>query len=1100
MGSLLRKISFTVAFSLIALMVSAQFYNGSNQQFGKNRIQYREFLWQYMKFDHYSIYFYEGGRNLAEYTARATPEIIKEVENDLDFVIQDDVIIVVYKTHSDFKQSNVGLDTEEEANIGGNTRLHSNKLFVYFDGDYDKYLTNLKRGIAELAVTQLMLGNNWREALRNSTLLNLPEWYTEGIVSYLADEWNPEMESIVRDGIINERFRKFNRLSGLEARYAGQYMWRYIAEVYGANVIPNILYMARMSRNIDNGFLFVLGTSLKSLSQEFITYYQDQYRVQGHGRHNIPWEPLDVKTNKKRNYSNFKLSRDGKFAIFSSNILGQYRVYLYDIEKGKRKKIHKAEHKLQRAVDRSYPVLAWHPGSQAFNFVVERKGRLIMYTYDISEKKKSKREILQLEKVIDMAYATDGRRMVFSGVRNGQSDIYLYHAIGNRQEQLTNDVYDDLNPRFVNDDTGIIFSSNRPDDTLRSRVTFEPFPVEKDIFIYNLDNRGAVLTRITDTPDINEIMPAQLDSARYTFLAEQEPRFYQRMTAVRDSAIAAVDTTIHYRHFSRIEPLPVFKSNTIEYEVNHRTGEYTNLMFHDGRYQFYIGDIDEEPRALEPTEKVEIIETDDLSALEEMREQVRNLPEVQTIQTEEFPPERKIDISNYEFITEDEDAIVFERKVIDVGEGKEEAVTDEDIGTEKALELPIPRNYNINYATDHVVTQFNNTNLTEFYQPYTGAGNIYPGFSPLLRIGITDLFEDYKIVGGFRTSFNLRNSDFLLSFQNYKKRLDKEFFILRQNNQLYGTTSVLEIQTYFAGTRLSWPLSEVLRIEGTFSYRNDRYSALSANIFELEAPSRYEHQLGIKAALVFDNSLGMGLNLRRGWRFKIWGEFNQQVGEFQRVFASLAQPWTIPQNSDFLLIGGDFRQYQRIHRSIIWANRLAVSSSLGGSKLVYFLGGVDNWLFRKVDNSLPVSDSQGYDFQALASPMRGFWNNSRNGNTFAVINSELRIPIFKYFANSPIKSDFLENFQIIGFGDIGSAWTGLHPYSEENEFNQQEITTGGGSVSVLIRNNREPIIYGYGVGLRSRVLGYFVRLDWAWGVDDGVVQPSVIYLSLNLDF
>src|SRR5690606_15876278 len=266
---------------------------------------------------------------------------------------------------------------------------------------------------------------------------------------------------------------------------------------------------------------------------------------------------------------------------------------------------------------------------------------------------------------------------------------------------------------------------------------------------------------------------------------------------------------------------------------------------------------------------------------------------------------------NYEFITEDEDAIVFERKVIDVGEGKEEAVTDEDIGTEKALELPIPRNYNINYATDHVVTQFNNTNLTEFYQPYTGAGNIYPGFSPLLRIGITDLFEDYKIVGGFRTSFNLRNSDFLLSFQNYKKRLDKEFFILRQNNQLYGTTSVLEIQTYFAGTRLSWPLSEVLRIEGTFSYRNDRYSALSANIFELEAPSRYEHQLGIKAALVFDNSLGMGLNLRRGWRFKIWGEFNQQVGEFQRVFASLAQPWTIPQNSDFLLIGGDFRQIQR---------------------------------------------------------------------------------------------------------------------------------------------------------------------------------------------
>ena len=90
--------------------------------------------------------------------------------------------------------------------------------------------------------------------------------------------------------------------------------------------------------------------------------------------------------------------------------------------------------------------------------------------------------------------------------------------------------------------------------------------------------------------------------------------------------------------------------------------------------------------------------------------------------------------------------------------------------------------------------------------------------------------------------------------------------------------------------------------------------------------------------------------------------------------------------------------------------------------------------------------------------------------------------------------------QIIGFGDIGSAWTGLHPYSEENEFNQQEVSSGGGSVSVIIRNNREPIIWGYGAGLRSRILGYFVRADFAWGVDDGVVQPMVFYLSLNLDF
>jgi hypothetical protein len=53
---------------------------------------------------------------------------------------------------------------------------------------------------------------------------------------------------------------------------------------------------------------------------------------------------------------------------------------------------------------------------------------------------------------------------------------------------------------------------------------------------------------------------------------------------------------------------------------------------------------------------------------------------------------------------------------------------------------------------------------------------------------------------------------------------------------------------------------------------------------------------------------------------------------------------------------------------------------------------------------------------------------------------------------------------------------------------------------VSITNNREPVVYGYGFGFHSRMLGYFVRADWAWGVDDGRVLDRVFYLSLNMDF
>lgn len=111
--------------------------------------------------------------------------------------------------------------------------------------------------------------------------------------------------------------------------------------------------------------------------------------------------------------------------------------------------------------------------------------------------------------------------------------------------------------------------------------------------------------------------------------------------------------------------------------------------------------------------------------------------------------------------------------------------------------------------------------------------------------------------------------------------------------------------------------------------------------------------------------------------------------------------------------------------------------------------------------------------------MRGFKQNIRNGNNFVVWNSEVRWPIFKYLLNRPIRSDFVQNFQIIGFGDLGMAWYDLNPYSDENVLNKNVYV--GNPVTLTIFNQKEPIVGGYGFGLRSRLLGYFIRVDFAWG-------------------
>lgn len=77
-----------------------------------------------------------------------------------------------------------------------------------------------------------------------------------------------------------------------------------------------------------------------------------------------------------------------------------------------------------------------------------------------------------------------------------------------------------------------------------------------------------------------------------------------------------------------------------------------------------------------------------------------------------------------------------------------------------------------------------------------------------------------------------------------------------------------------------------------------------------------------------------------------------------------------------------------------------------------------------------TSTGVNYAFQALATNMRGFKQNIRSGNSFAVINSEIRWPVFSYLLNRPIKSEFINNFQLVPFFDVGTAWIGPDPYSK----------------------------------------------------------------------
>jgi len=1073
----------------------SQFYYGLQTDFGKNRIQYEEFLWQFYRFEKFDTYFYLGGKDIAIFTAQKAQESLKEIEDLLDYTLDDNIQFIIYNKQSDFRQSNIGLVTDQQYNIGGVTRIAGSKIAVYYEGDHQKLEEQIRAGIAEILINQMMYGGNWKDMLKNSTLLTLPEWYVKGLMSYLANPWSAGIENRVKDGIMSGRYKKFNRLTGEDAVYAGHSIWKYVIDNYGKSVVPNILYMTRVSRNIESGYLFVLGVSLRNLSKEWMAYYTRSFELDEEQR-TLPKQPALVKKPKvNRVYGQFKISPDGKYAVYTTNELCQHKLWLHDFEKNKTKRILKSGHKLDRINDYSYPLIAWHPTSELFSFIIEKKGNVVLSLYTIESGKIDERAPLyDFEKILDFAYSHDGKKYVMSAVQNGQTDIFVFNVASSTIEPVTKDFYDDLNPRFINKSTEIVFSSNRTNDTLRAEAQDVRKKVSptKDIFKYQYSTKSNILRRVTNTPDANEIQPVEYDKKHIAFLSDQNG-VYNRYVGRLDSAISFVDTIAHYRYFTNVIPVTNYSRGIIEHDIQSQSNRYTEVIFHKGRYRLFSSELApsaslggvfiENSNFKGDMTKVVTPQTGDKKTAADPETITKTIK----VFNQDTPKGKELDINNYVF--EGETTKV--KKDTIAKPAASDTIVKYQIKEEKADEFVLPkqRTYIKTFLPDQLISQFDNSFLNANYQKFTGGGALYfnPGFSGLFKLGASDVFENYRIVAGLRLAGNFDSNEYLLSFDDRSKRLDKQLVLHRQAFRSPGFLEVPKVHSHTLKYSLRYPFNEVASLRGSLSIRNDRNVFLSSDLQNLKKPNEFDNWAIGKIEYIFDNTLNKGLNLYNGTRYKLFAEYFNQIDQ---------------RETNILIVGLDFRHYLKIHRDLIWANRLAASTSMGSQKLIYYLGSVDNWMnFGKhptFNYDIPIDSTQKYAYQTLATNMRGFSQNIRNGNSFAVLNSELRWPIVKYLVNRPLRSDFLNNFQIIGFGDIGSAWTGTTPYSKDNSFNTQIVRNG--PLTIVLKSQREPIVAGYGFGLRSRLWGYFVRADWAWGIDDAIVQPSIFYLSLSLDF
>ncbi len=89
---------------------------------------------------------------------------------------------------------------------------------------------------------------------------------------------------------------------------------------------------------------------------------------------------------------------------------------------------------------------------------------------------------------------------------------------------------------------------------------------------------------------------------------------------------------------------------------------------------------------------------------------------------------------------------------------------------------------------------------------------------------------------------------------------------------------------------------------------------------------------------------------------------------------------------------------------------------------------------------------------------------------------------------------------LIGFYDIGSAWTGKSPFATQNSVNTELISPPGSPFQAIIKNFKNPWLSSYGFGLRTVLLGYYMKFDLAYPIIDYKVEKLKVYVTLGYDF
>lgn len=1041
MHSCWKRLLYTLSFFLLPMLAGAQ---GIGTPFSQPPVDYHTFSWKYLQGPQFTIYYYGQNAELARVLAKEAEKALEEVQTLYDYRVADRISYYLFTSPLHLQQSNLGY-WEEDENVGGFTYLGEWQAKLVVERK-DLLVRKLRKVTAQLVLQEMLYGGALQDRLQNNLLINLPNWYTEGLALYFAEGWTIKKDNRLRDGILTGRFDKFSRLNEDEQVLVSQSIWNYVASRYGADEIANVLFFMRLNKNMDAGFTFNFGKKFSGIYDDWLEATKELYLDFPEPDLPEPTQPLPRELQRK----DVMAMKAGPEPLIAFAVQGVRRqqVWVWNRETDELQKVLSTPVTEQDEV--SNPNLAWHPAEAELAVTYASVKGLELAIFDLSQQRP--REILTQELPLHQVYGLtmlDDYDFVISGIEATEVNLYRYQAYQNRLSVLPVEVGDEIQPVAGPLGEVVYFGSNAYTDTALTEEDLQSF----SLYRYNLLEGDSAEPLTIALPVTEHTQPLVLADGQVLYLTNESGITNRNLLQPQE------------------DDLPL-------------TNRPRSIRFHDYHpEQPFVFDLwklgQEWMLTATPANGAPLSPIEDERPVTNYREVLLEEMELALEQAQDEVPDTSI-------LETEEDEYWFQSRYLYREEAVEEFLEEQDSLSafqDRETVLKGPFDYDVTFLPSNLRVQINNTIFYSDYATFTERSSFYYDrpWDVLLLYSLADRFNNYRLTGGFRLAADLRGTDLFLSLANLRGRLNTSIDYWRRSQRISTLDDEVREMTNEVRLKFTYPLSRFSSVRLAPFGRVDRtvWPSLSRDL--LEQPTTQRVWGAVKGEFLFDNALEDNYAHYAGTRLSLFGLAFQRLDE----------------GGTMGILGMDLRHYTPVWRGMVWANRLAGETSFGRYKTLYFLGGLENWLYPQFNLETQLYPEADYMFKSMGQ-LRGFPMNVRNGSSYSVLNSELRVPIFRMLSKRPIRNEFLDHFQAVLFADVGSAWVGASPYDEANGIYRYTIDQP--PFLVTVKSLKSPWVGGFGAGFRTILLGYYVKVDYAFGMADYQVVNRQFYISLGVGF